>query len=154
MAAGVMLLIFRPFRIGDSIEVAGKSGTVKNLNLFMTELASGDNIQVLIPNGQVWGAAMSNFSVYGTRRISLSIPVMLDKDVETISARLRNYLKEDRRVLDSPTPSVMATNLTDKGVEFLVQAWAKTDDADAVRNDFVRSSLAAVQAPAAPGQAH
>jgi small conductance mechanosensitive channel len=154
MAAGVMLLIFRPFRIGDSIEVAGKSGTVKNLNLFMTELASGDNIQVLIPNGQVWGAAMSNFSVYGTRRISLSVPVMLDKDVETISARLRNYLKEDRRVLDSPTPSVMATNLTDKGVEFLVQAWAKTDDADAVRNDFVRRSLAAVQAPAAPGQAH
>jgi small conductance mechanosensitive channel len=154
MAAGVMLLIFRPFRIGDSIEVAGKSGTVKNLNLFMTELASGDNIQVLIPNGQVWGAAMSNFSVYGTRRISLNVPVMLDKDVETISSHLRSYLKEDKRVLDSPSPSVTTSNLTDNGVQFLVQAWVKTEDADAVRNDLVRHSLAAVQAPTAPGQAH
>ena len=153
MAAGVMLLIFRPFRIGDSIEVAGKSGTVKNLNLFMTEIASGDNIQVLIPNGQVWGAAMSNLSAYETRRISLSVPVALDKDVDTLSSRLRDYLKEDKRVLDSPSPSVTASNFTDKGVEFLVQAWAKTEDADAVRNDFVRT-LAEVQAPNAPGQAH
>jgi len=154
MAAGVMLLIFRPFRIGDSIEVAGKSGTVMCLNLFMTELASGDNIQVLIPNGQVWGAAMSNFSAYRTRKISLSVPVMLDMDVETISSRLRSCLDEDTRVLDAPPPSVTASNLTNNGVEFLVQAWAKTEDADAVRNDFVRYSLAAVQAPTAPGQAH
>jgi small conductance mechanosensitive channel len=153
MAAGVMLLIFRPFRIGDSIEVAGKSGTVKNLNLFMTELASGDNIQVLIPNGQVWGAAMSNLSAYETRRISLSVPVALDKDADTLSSRLRGYLKEDKRVLDSPSPSVTASNFTDKGVEFLVQAWAKTEDADAVRNDFVRT-LAELQAPSAPDQAH
>lgn len=154
MAAGVMLLIFRPFRIGDSIEVAGKSGTVKNLNLFMTELASSDNIQVLIPNGQVWGAAMSNLSVYGTRRITLSVPVMLDKDLETISSRLHSHLKEDKRVLDSPSPSVTASNLTDKGVEFLVQAWSKTEDADAVRNDFVRYSLDTVQTPVTGGQAH
>jgi small conductance mechanosensitive channel len=145
MAAGVMLLIFRPFRIGESIEVAGKSGTVKNLNLFMTELTSVDNVQVLIPNGQVWGAAMSNLSAYGSRRISLNIPAMPDKDVETISSRLSSYLKEDKRVLDSPSPSVTASNLTDRGVEFLVQAWAKTEDADAVRNDLVRHSLAAVQ---------
>jgi len=110
----------------------------------MTELAGGDNIQVLIPNGQVWGAAMINFSAYETRT----------EDVETISSRLRSYLKEDRRVLDSPSPSVTASNLTDNGVEFLVQAWAKTEDADAVRNDFVRHSLAAVQASTAPGQAH
>jgi small-conductance mechanosensitive channel len=74
---------------------------------------------------------------------------MLDKDVETVSSRLRSYLNEDKRVLDSPSPSVTASNLTDKGVEFLVQAWAKSKDADAVRNDFVRHSLAAVQAPTA-----
>jgi small conductance mechanosensitive channel len=145
MAAGVMLLIFRPFRIGDSIEVAGKSGTVQNLNLFMTELANGDNVQVLIPNGQVWGAAMTNFSTNGTRRICLSVPVMPDKDMETISSRLRTYLKEDKRVLDSPSPSVTASNLTDKGVEFMVQAWTKTEEADAVRSDFVSHLLSAVQ---------
>jgi small-conductance mechanosensitive channel len=70
---------------------------------------------------------------------------MLDKDMETISSCLRTYLKEDKRVLDSPSPSVTASNLTDKGVEFLVQAWTKTEDADAVRNDFVSHSLSAVQ---------
>ena len=86
VAAGIMLLAFRPLRLGDSIEVAGKSGTVKNLNMFMTELASDDNVQVLIPNGQVWGAVLTNFSVYPTRRVSVSFPVALDKDVESISS--------------------------------------------------------------------
>ena len=74
VAAGIMLLAFRPLRLGDSIEVAG--------NMFMTELASDDNVQVLIPNGQVWGAVLTNFSVYPTRRVSVSFPVALDKDVE------------------------------------------------------------------------
>lgn len=152
MAAGIMLLIFRPFRIGDSIEVAGRAGTVKNLNLFMTELASGDNVQVLIPNGQVWGTAMSNYSVNGTRRISLNVPVTADNGVETISPRLRSYLQADQRVLESPPPSVTASNLTDKGVELVIQAWAKSEDADAVRDDLVRHSLSAMQARAAAGQ--
>jgi small conductance mechanosensitive channel len=64
IAAGVMLLMFRPFQVGDKIEVAGKKGTVKSLNLFMTELASEDDVQILIPNGQVWGAPLTNFSAY------------------------------------------------------------------------------------------
>jgi small conductance mechanosensitive channel len=88
VAAGIMLLIFRPFRLGDSIEVAGKSGTVKNLNLFMTELASGDNVQVLIPNGQVWGGALTNFSAYPTRRVSVSFPIALDKDAPRTVLRI------------------------------------------------------------------
>lgn len=64
MSAGVMLLLFRPFRVGDKIEVAGKNGTVKTLGLFITELANENNVQVLIPNGQVWGAPLTNFSAY------------------------------------------------------------------------------------------
>ena len=84
MAAGVMLLVFRPFRVGDSIEVAGKSGTVRNLNLFMTELAGGDNVQVLIPNGQIWGAPLTNFSAYPTRRVSMTFVIPLDRDIEAI----------------------------------------------------------------------
>ena len=64
MAAGVMLLLFRPFRIGDTIEVVGKRGQVKTLNLFMTELVNDENVQIFIPNGQVWGSPLSNFSTY------------------------------------------------------------------------------------------
>jgi small conductance mechanosensitive channel len=147
VAAGFMLLIFRPFRIGDSIEVGDKSGTVKNLNLFVTELANGDNVQILIPNGQVWGAALTNFSAYPTRRVSVTFPVGYDKDVEEISSELRAYLDNDKRVLDIPVPNVGTSNLTEKVVEFSVQAWSKTEDARAVRADLVRRLLATVQSP-------
>jgi small conductance mechanosensitive channel len=68
VAAGVMLLLFRPFRAGDKIEVAGKKGEVKSLNLFMTELAADDDVQILIPNAQVWGTPLTNFSAYARAR--------------------------------------------------------------------------------------
>jgi small conductance mechanosensitive channel len=153
VAAGVMLLIFRPFRLGDSIEVAGKSGTVKNLNLFMTELATVDNVQVFIPNGQVWGGALSNFSTYETRRISMSFPVALDKDVETILAKLRAQLEHDGRVLKIPPPSVRTSNLMKKAVEISIEAWTKPDDVVAVRADLVRSLLTTVQVSGASVEA-
>jgi len=141
-----MLLVFRPFRLGNSIEVAGKSGTVKNLNLFMTELATGDNVQVFIPNGQVWGSALTNFSAYPMRHISVSIPVALDKDVETILSTLHAHLEHDERVLETPPLSIGTLNLTENVVEISVQAWTKADDLGAVRADLVRSLLPLVQA--------
>jgi small conductance mechanosensitive channel len=146
VAAGAMLLVFRPFRLGNSIEVAGKSGTVKNLNLFMTELATGDNVQVFIPNGQVWGSALTNFSAYPMRHISVSIPVALDKDVETILSTLHVHLEHDERVLETPPLSIGTLNLTENVVEISVQAWTKADDLGAVRADLVRSLLPLVQA--------
>jgi small conductance mechanosensitive channel len=152
MAAGVMLLLFRPFRIGDTIEVGGKSGTVKSLNLFITELASGDNVQVLIPNGQVWGAAITNLSTYPTRRVSVNFPVPFDKNLEMISSELRARLAQDPRILEAPPPTVRLANLTDKGVECSIEAWTKAADAGAVRADFVQQALATVQPP--PAQIH
>jgi small conductance mechanosensitive channel len=138
MAAGVMLLLFRPFRLGDTIEVGGITGTVKNLNLFMTEVAGGDNVQVLIPNGKVWGNAITNFSTYPTRRISLTVPVALDADIDAVAARLREFLAHDPRVLQEPAPNVSTSNLTDKGVEIAVQAWATSDNTGAVRSELVQ----------------
>lgn len=138
LAAGIMLLLFRPFRAGDTIEVAGKSGTVRELNLFMTELASSDNVQVLIPNGQVWGAALTNFSTYPTRRISASFVVGLDEEANRITADIRALLKNDTRVLREPAPRVDTSSLTDKTVELSVQAWCGTGDAGAVRADLMQ----------------
>jgi small conductance mechanosensitive channel len=146
LAAGVMLLIFRPFRVGESIEVAGKNGTVKNLNLFMTELATGDNVQVLIPNGQVWGQAMTNFSAYPISRASANFVIPFDKDTARVVTELRAHLEQDKRVLDSPPPSVTTSNLTDKGVEISMLAWAKAKDVAAVRADFVQRAFAAIRA--------
>src|SRR5262249_15860745 len=145
MAAGVMLLLFRPFRVGDSIEVAGKSGTVRNLNLFVTELAGGDNVQVLIPNAQVWGAPLTNFSTYPMRGVSVTSVVPRDRDVQSIAANLRAYLNGDKRVLQSPSPTVAGSNLTDKGAELTVQAWSNAGDAGAVRADLVAHLLGAVR---------
>ena len=145
MAAGIMLLLFRPFRVGDSIEVAGKSGTVRNLNLFTTELAGGDNVQVLIPNAQVWGAPLTNLSAYPMRRVSVTFVVPLDRDVEAIAADLRAYLNGDKRVLQSPSPAVAGSNLTDKGAEVTVHAWTNADDAGTVRADLVAHLLGAVR---------
>jgi small conductance mechanosensitive channel len=150
MAAGVMLLLFRPFHLGDTIEVGGITGTVKNLNLFMTEIAGGDNVQVLIPNGKVWGSAITNFSTYPTRRVSLTVPVALDADIDAVAARLREFLAQDPRVLQQPAPSVSTSNLTDKGVEISVQAWAKPDDTGPVRSELVQRIYGTIRPPRTP----
>lgn len=147
MAAGVMLLIFRPFKLGDSIEVAGKSGTVQNLNLFTTELAGGDHVQILIPNGQVWGQALINNSAYGTRRVALKIPVPFAKNAETVANRIRGFLKTDARVLQTPASAVTVANITDAVVELSVEAWAKSSEAGGLRTDLLQQTLGAVTEP-------
>jgi small conductance mechanosensitive channel len=138
MAAGVMLLIFRPFKMGDSIEVAGKSGTVQDLNLFMTELASGDNVQVLIPNSQVWGTALTNYSSYGTRRIAIDLALPWEVDIESLTSRARSLLAHDPRTLDEPHPSVTLSSLGDKTVGLSIQAWARADAAGGVKADLLK----------------
>jgi small conductance mechanosensitive channel len=146
VAAGIMLLIYRPFRLGDKIEVAGKKGTVRNLNLFMTELASSDNVQVLIPNAQVWGpAALTNFSVYPRRRVSVTVPVALDSNVEAIESRMRAAVEQDERTIKTPPAEITASWLSDKLVELSIQVWANAEDAEVVRSDLIRGLLGAVQ---------
>ena len=146
VAAGIMLLIYRPFRLGDSIEVVGKKGTVRHLNLVMTELASSENVQVLIPNAQVWGAAaLSNYSAYPTRRVSVTVPVAIDRNIEAIESRMRDVIDEEDRIIKTPQPEVTTSRLGDKMVELNVQVWANTSDAELVRVDLIRSLLSAVQ---------
>jgi small conductance mechanosensitive channel len=111
----------------------------------MTELVSGDNVQVLIPNGQVWGAPLTNFSAYPMRRVSVTFVIPLDRDVDAIAADLRNYLSGDNRVAQSPAPTVAGSNLTDKGAELTVQAWTNADEAGTVRADLVAHVVGAVR---------
>jgi small conductance mechanosensitive channel len=144
MAAGVMLLLFRPFKLGDSIEVGGKSGTVQNLNLFFTELAGGDHVQILIPNGQVWGRAMINNSVYGTRRVALKIPVSFAKNPDAIAGRIKSFLKSDARVQKS---SVVVSNITDAVVELSVEAWTISGDAGDLRTELMQHALGVITEP-------
>lgn len=138
LAAGVMLLLFRPFRVGDSVEVAGRAGTVRGLTLFTTELATGDNVQVLIPNGQVWGAAIVNQSAYGERHFGLTVEMKPDADIDGTIEEGLAFLKADPRTHRSPAPSASVSKYTLDKVEIGFSAWASATDAGALREGLVK----------------
>lgn len=153
MAAGVMLLLFRPFKLGDQIEVANKSGTVRDLNLFFTELASGDNVQVLIPNAQVWGAAMTNLSRYPTRRVETTFSASADRDADQAAREIEAYLAANPHALAAPAPVVTPTGFADGAWEMNAKVWANAPEVAALKADLVRYArdrAMAQNTPAAP----
>ncbi|WP_018390513.1 mechanosensitive ion channel family protein [Ancylobacter sp. FA202] len=138
LAAGVMLLLFRPFKVGDAVEVGGQSGTVKALSLFTTELAAGDNVQVLMPNGRVWGAPIVNKSVYGTRSFSFALELKPDADIEGMMEDGLAFLRADPRVNQAPGPSASIAKMGLDRVEVGFSGWASASEAGAVRGDLIR----------------
>jgi len=128
LAAGVMLLGFRPFKIGDYVDVGGHSGTVKAITLFTTEIATGDNIQITIPNGDIWASSIKNYSYYDRRRCDIVIGVSYDTDLKKAEAALRKVIAADERALKDPEPFVKVTNLGDSSVDFTLRVWAMADD--------------------------
>lgn len=127
-AAGVLIIIFRPFKVGDFIEAAGVSGTVEEIEIFTTRLLTPDNKLVIIPNGQVTGGNITNYTVKGTRRIDLVIGVAYDADLQQSRAVLMDVIKGEERVLDDPEPVVAVSNLGDSSVDFVVRPWVNADD--------------------------
>ncbi|MEZ5777551.1 MAG: mechanosensitive ion channel [Paracoccaceae bacterium] len=128
LAAGVMLIIFRPIRTGDFVEAAGVSGTVKDISLFFTELATPDNLQLIVPNGQIWSSAITNYSVNPTRRVDLTFGVSYDSDLKKTDRVLNDLISNDGRIHADPPPFVKVTNLGDSSVDFTVRVWvARTD---------------------------
>jgi small conductance mechanosensitive channel len=123
LAAGVMILIFRPFKIGDDVEAGGHKGIVESIDLFTTELRTPDNVQLLVPNGKIWGTAVSNFSRHETRRVDLKLAIDDTVDLEQAMASIRETLAKDPRTHPSPPPSVMLTELAEKSAILTAQAW-------------------------------
>ncbi|MDQ0512254.1 mechanosensitive ion channel family protein [Ancylobacter amanitiformis] len=138
VAAGVMLLLFRPFKLGDQVEIGGMAGTVKGLTLFITELAAGDNVQVLMPNGKVWGAPIVNKSVYGARSFSFALELKPDADIEAVLAKGLDFLTADSRVQTQPGPTAAISRMALDRVEIAFSGWAAAGDAGAVRGDLIR----------------
>lgn len=128
VAAGVMLLIFRPLKIGDSVEVAGHRGSVKGITLFVTELASGDNVQIIIPNASVWGAAVKNYSFHSTRRIDFTIGVGYGDDLDKAASTIQAVIAADIRCLKDPEPLIAVAELADSSVNFAVRVWCRNSD--------------------------
>lgn len=128
LAAGFMLILFRPYKLGDFVDVGGTMGTVKDLNLFVTELVTPDNVQIIIPNGQAWGAIISNYSAHSTRRVDLVFGIDYGDDANKAMEIIHEVAAADGRVLSDPEPWTRVTNLGDSSVDITARLWCNADD--------------------------
>ena len=128
VAAGVMLIFFRPIKTGDFVEVNGQTGTVKNINLNDAELASLGNVQIIVPNSEVWGNTITNYSVYPTRRAEWTFGVGYGANLKTAEEVIRATVMADERTLEDPAMFLQVNNLNDSSVDFLARAWCSSDD--------------------------
>lgn len=127
-AAGVLILIFKPFRIGDFVELAGTSGTVRQITIFTTELSTADNKKVIVPNSSAMGGNIVNYSAHDTRRVDLVMGISYEDDIDKAKRVLEDILNADERVLKEPAPTVAVVELADSSVNFVVRPWVNKAD--------------------------
>lgn len=139
LAAGVLLMVFRPFRVGDSIEVGSVAGVVQGVSLMQTFLLTGDNREVILPNAKVAGDVIVNVNARGTRRIDLAIGIAHDADVGRAIESLRATAAADARVMAQPAIEVAVVQLVESGVQLALRAWVKSSDYGAVQSDLLRA---------------
>jgi small conductance mechanosensitive channel len=137
VAAGVMIFLFRPYRVGDFIESAGRAGRVRSLDLFVTELATLDNLKVVIPNSKVFGDVILNHSFHDRRRADVNFHAPPTTDVAQIIERLRERLAADARILKQPEPLIEVTSVTEGFIEVFVRPWAAREDFGPVKADVL-----------------
>ncbi len=128
LAAGVMLLLFRPFKVGDFIEAGGLSGTVKSITLFITELATADNVQIVVPNGQLWGTSIRNYSFHATRRLDLTLGIAYEANIADAKAAILEEIGKDARAHGEPAPMVAVLGLGESSVDLVVRVWCAAGD--------------------------
>lgn len=146
IASGVMIIVFRPFKLGDFISAGGEMGTVKQISLFTTELASLSNTQIIMPNSDVWGQPIENFSVYPTRRAEWTFGVSYDADLKKTEEIIRDTIMSDPRSKNEPEPFIQVNNLGDFSVDFLVRVWVDRSEFFAYQADMKRKVKEALDA--------
>lgn len=137
VAAGVMILVFRPFRVGDIVETAGRTGRVRALDLFVTELATLDNLKIVIPNSKIFGDVITNHSFHELRRADVVFHLPLTADVPVVLDRLRKRLLDDPRVIKDPPPLVEVTGMAEAWVEIGARPWAPRNDYGPIKADIL-----------------
>ena len=145
LAAGVMLLIFRPFRISHKVQIGGNTGIVKALSLFWTELVTDDQVQVIVPNSNVWGQPLRNFSIYPTppHAAEVRFKISEDRELDPTIEKMRSLVKADPRVLADPAPSVLLDHSAAENALEVVVAFATTEDvAPVVKSDLIKAAHA------------
>jgi small conductance mechanosensitive channel len=127
-AAGVLMLIFKPIRVGDFVEAGGAKGTAKEIGIFTTVLSSPDNVRIIVPNSQVMGSTISNYTINGTRRVDMVIGVSYEDDLKKAKEVIEGVLATDERILPDPAPVVAVSALADSSVNFVVRPWVNVAD--------------------------
>ena len=127
-AAGVLILIFRPFKVGDFIEVAGVSGVVQKIQIFTTELHSPDNKKIIVPNGGVISGNITNYSANETRRVDMVFGIGYSDDIDAAKAVLQSVVASEPRVLGEPAPTIAVVELADSSVNLVCRPWVNTAD--------------------------
>jgi len=128
LASGVMLIIFRPFSDGDFVEAAGVAGVIETIGIFTTTMRTGDNREIIIPNGEIFGGTITNYSKRSRRRVDMVFGIGYDDDLKKAKEIIHRILSEDSRVLKDPEPTVAVAELADSSVNFNVRPWCKTED--------------------------
>jgi small conductance mechanosensitive channel len=136
-AAGVMLVFFRPFKVGDYIDAAGIAGSVESIGIFSTVLKTPDNRVITVPNGLVYGATITNYSAEATRRVDLLIGISYDDDIGRAKALIQGVIAGDDRVLKEPPSQLLLMELGASSVDIAVRAWVRTSDYWNVRSDLL-----------------
>lgn len=137
-ASGVLIVFFKPYRVGDFIEGGGVAGTVDEVTIFNTILTSPDNRRIVVPNASITSSAIVNYSIMETRRIDLTIGVGYNDDLKQAEAVLRRIVDADDRILKDPATTIAVAELADSSVNFVVRPWVKTSDYWPVHFDLMR----------------
>ena len=138
-AAGVLMIIFRPFKAGDYIEGAGVAGTVEQVQIFATQLKTPDNKTIIVPNAKMMGDNITNYSAKDTRRVDMVIGVGYGDDLKKVREVLEDILAKDDRILEDPAPTIGVLELGDNSVNFAVRPWVKTEDYWGAYFDFTET---------------
>lgn len=127
-ASGVLMVIFKPFKVGDFVEAGGVAGVVEEIGIFNTELKTGDNKKVIVPNASVTGGNITNYSANDTRRVDLVVGVGYGDDLDKVKKTLQDILAGESRILPEPEPTIGVSELADSSVNLVVRPWVNTGD--------------------------
>jgi small conductance mechanosensitive channel len=139
LAAGVMIILFRPFKAGDFVEVSGTAGSVSDVGIFTTTLKTPDNKTIIIPNSSATGSNIINYSTEATRRVDMVFGIGYGDDIKKAKQVLSNLVQADSRILKDPAPQVAVSELADSSVNFVVRPWVNAADYWAVKFDFTEA---------------
>ncbi len=127
-ASGVLIVLFRPYRVGDFVEAAGIAGVVEHVEILTTVMRTTDNKRIIVPNGEIMGSIITNYSANDTRRVDMTIGVSYDDDLDKVRSTLKELVEADERVLEEPACLIAVSALADSSVNFIVRPWVKTEN--------------------------